>query len=610
MNAPRLLTAAALAAGLALIGFALRPGPRADAAAVIAIRDVRVFDGERVLPRATVLVSGALIQAAGPDVAVPKDATVIEGASRTLLPGLIDSHTHVWGDALRRALDFGITTELDMFMDHGLAAQLRREQAEGRAAARADLRSAGTLVTAPGGHGTEYGVAIPTLERPGDADAFVAARLAEGSDYVKAVFDDGAAYGRPWPTLGFATLQEVVAAAHRRRRLAVVHVGSARGAEQALESGADGLVHLFGDAEPGPGFAALARRRGAFVIPTLTVIESLAGAGGGAKLAEDPRVGEWLSAAEKHQLQAPFPIRRRADAAIARRTAKQLVDAGVDVLAGSDAPNPGTAHGASLHRELELLVAAGLSPLQALRSATSVPARVFSLADRGRVRAGARADLLLVEGDPTSDVTATRAIAMVFKEGVRATRGQPAATAANPRIEDGRVSDFEEGGEPKARFGSGWHASTDDRMGGKSEVRLEASSPGAGGSKGALRIQGVVRAGSPYPWAGAMFFPGPHPSAPVDLSGFRALRFQVRGDGGSYSAMLFATRLGMLPAGAEFRADSEWRQVTLRLSAFGSVDGQGATLDGSDVWGLLFTAGAREGEFSFEIDDVAFVKEP
>ena len=78
--------------------------------------------------------------------------------------------------------------------------------------------------------------------------------------------------------------------------------------------------------------------------------------------------------------------------------------------AGTDAPNSGTAHGASLHGELQLLVEAGLTPTEALAAATSAPAAAFHLTDRGRIAPGLRADLVLVEGDPTADILQTRAI--------------------------------------------------------------------------------------------------------------------------------------------------------------------------------------------------------
>ena len=86
-------------------------------------------------------------------------------------------------------------------------------------------------------------------------------------------------------------------------------------------------------------------------------------------------------------------------------------------MAGTDAPNPGTTHGASLHGELELSLQSGLTPQEALAAATAVPARVFGLTDRGRIAKGLRADLVLVRGNPAADITTTRDIVSVWKAG-------------------------------------------------------------------------------------------------------------------------------------------------------------------------------------------------
>jgi imidazolonepropionase-like amidohydrolase len=101
-----------------------------------------------------------------------------------------------------------------------------------------------------------------------------------------------------------------------------------------------------------------------------------------------------------------------------------LHKAGVDILAGCDVSEPipslgGLAHGASLHQELQLLVAAGLTPIEALQAATSTPARRFALTDRGRIVPGARADLLLVDGDPTTNISDTLSIRAVWRQGVQ-----------------------------------------------------------------------------------------------------------------------------------------------------------------------------------------------
>lgn len=573
-------------------------------------RAVRVFDGTRMIGARDVLVSGGQIAQIGTNLSVPTGATVVDGSGKTLLPGLIDAHTHTWGDASRTALMFGVTTELDMFTDATFARQARNEQAAGRATHRADLVSAGTLVTAPGGHGTEYGIPIPTISSPDSAQAFVDARLAEGSDYIKIVYDGGRTYAMKVPTISKATLQAVIAAAHRRDKLAVVHVGDYQSARDAIEAGAEGLVHLFIDREPEPDFAQLVATHGAFVVPTLTVLRTLTGTGGGAPLASDPRIVPYLSRADSTALRQAFPARPGAPKLSdepARVTVRHLRAAGVPILAGTDAGNPGTSHGAALHRELELLVEAGLSTQEALAAATSVPAKAFGLDDRGRIAPGLRADLVLVEGDPTTDITATRAIAGVWKQGVPANRAQYATELATARqaagklpagAESGLVSDFESG-SPSAAFGAGWSVSTDQMAGGQSTGQIAVVDGGANGSRKALAITGEISAAMPQAWAGAMFSPGQQIFAPANLSSKQEIRFWARGDGATYSVLLFTESSGYTPHARTFVAGSEWQEHAFPLSAFGGTDGR-------DITALLFVAGLQPGKFALQIDDVRF----
>lgn len=348
------------------------------------IRKVRVFDGGRMLPATSVVILDGHIQGVGKKLKVPRGGRVVDGRGKTLLPGLIDAHVHVRSaEDLKTALKFGVTTCLDMFTRYEMAAELRAEQAAGKASGRAELFSAGTPATAPGGHGTEYGVAIPTLSRAMAAAAFVEARLAEGSDYLKIIKDDGSAFGFRRPTLDAATIGALIRAAHGKGRLAIVHIATAEDAREALAAGADGIAHVPAG-PPDTGVTRTAVRSGAFWTPTLTVITH-----------DAPAVSREASLAAVRELHA----------------------AGVRILAGTDAPNPGTAYGESLHSELELLVAAGLSPVEALAAATSGAASAYRLSDRGRIAVGLRADLVLVEGDPSRDIRATRRIRGVWVAG-------------------------------------------------------------------------------------------------------------------------------------------------------------------------------------------------
>ncbi len=574
-------------------------------AGTVAVVDVRLFDGTEVLPKATVVFRDGKISAVGVDSAVPLGATVIDGRGRTLLPGLIDSHTHSWGDALERAVVFGVTTQLDMFTAPSFMAAKQGEQATGSALRRADLFSAGVLATAPGGHGTQFGIAIPTLTTPDQAQGWVEERIEEGSDFIKLVLEDGQLFDGEIPTLSPETLRAVIAEAKKRDLLTVTHVHTLAAARTAIAAGSDGLAHLFVDQGADDELVRAAQQSGLFVVPTLTVLESVAGTASGQSLTTDERLAPYLTTAEIESLNRAFPS-RDLSFATAEATVASLHRARVPILAGSDAPNPGTTHGASLHRELELLVSAGLAPVEALRAATSVPATVFALSDRGRVAVGLAADLLLVKGDPTVDIAHTRAIVGVWKNGLPIERQaisqeerDEAATlraGSKPRREVGMVSRFEHG--VSAEYGFGWTPSTDSFLGGNSTVEIGWLQPGAGGEDGALRIEGEIKEGYAYPWAGAMFFPGSAPMEAVDLVGATVLRFDARGPG-AIRVLFFAESLGQIPGQANLTASEKWTELEVDLSTIA-----GLKMDGLQAF--LISSGAPSGPFELHIDNIAF----
>src|SRR5690606_1102929 len=146
------------------------------------------------------------------------------------------------------------------------------------------------------------------------APAFVDRLIAEGSEWIKIVYDDGSAFRLNWPTLDEPTLRAVIEATHSRDRLAVVHVSRLEDARTAVEAGADGLVHLFVDRAPDDEIAGLAKARGAFIVPTLVVLRSIAGTGGGAPLIDDARIAPYLTPANRALLQQSFPARTDPDA--------------------------------------------------------------------------------------------------------------------------------------------------------------------------------------------------------------------------------------------------------------------------------------------------------
>lgn len=404
------------------------------------IHDVRVFDGESVKGTGSVEFTDGVVTlvAVGPN-ARPRpapDAEVVDGSGLTLLPGLVDAHTHVFGvpENLELALAFGVTTELDMFMGPADATRALCELAAARDDV-ADMRSAGWLASAPGGHPAVGMPRLPTVAGPEQAEAFVAARHEEGAHFLKIMVDDGANHGMSLPALDRATVTALVEAARRRGLLTVAHVSALWSARLALDSGVDVLTHLPLEATLDEEFVGRLAAGGRAVLPTLTMLEMSApppapAARTGRALADDPRIAGHLpeharqavaSGREGLCVEHPRPEQHFGNALA---SVAALHRAGVPVLAGSDAnQRPDRAcpvvHGASMHAELALLVDAGLTPAQALAAATSVPAACFGLHDRGVIARGRRADLLLVAGDPTEDITSTRSIEAVWRGGVR-----------------------------------------------------------------------------------------------------------------------------------------------------------------------------------------------
>jgi imidazolonepropionase-like amidohydrolase len=342
-----------------------------------ALTNVRVFDGAGLTGPRTVVIDGAVI---GTDAA---GARTIDGRGGVLLPGLVDAHIHLHGrENLEQLTRHGVTTALDMATTSAeLLASLRHQPG------LTDIRSAGIPAIGPAGpHAHMPGMpAEAVVSEPGRAKDFVAARVAAGSDYLKIVLE---APGGGGPALSAA--RALTEAAHELGLLVVAHAASAGAYTMALDAGVDLVTH----APLGPPISPADAGRVPATVPTLTMMRGMAAAFG----------------------KPEFYAGARASVAVMHR-------AGVPILAGTDAntepgsPSP-VAHGAALHDELELLTEAGLSTVDALRAATDLPAKHFRLPDRGAIRPGLRADLVLVDGDPVADIRATRAIAGVWCAGV------------------------------------------------------------------------------------------------------------------------------------------------------------------------------------------------
>ncbi|MGW2665790.1 amidohydrolase family protein [Nocardia tengchongensis] len=343
-----------------------------------ALDHVRVFDGRALTEPTTVVIDGAVI---GAD---DTGAERIDAGGAILLPGFIDAHVHVSDDRTPGLLAVhGITTALDMACEPEVVAGLRNT------VGTTDIRSAGRAIVGPDGmHGKFLGE--PAIIRGAEqAESAVSQRHSTGSDYIKLMLE---APGEGGPDA--ASAKAVVAEAHARGLLVIAHAATRGAYTMALDAGADIITHVpVGAPLPDAEIARLASE-GTVVVPTLGMMEGMAAVRG---------------------VPQAFPA--------ALDTVAAMHAAGVPILAGTDAnANPGVpmnpAFGASLHHELELLVRAGLSPAAAIDAATALPAQYFGLPDRGAITPGRRADLVLLDGDPLIDITATARIRRIWSAGM------------------------------------------------------------------------------------------------------------------------------------------------------------------------------------------------
>jgi imidazolonepropionase-like amidohydrolase/ABC-type multidrug transport system permease subunit len=446
------------------------------------IRNAKVFTGDgRVIESGSVLVRKGKIEAvyegAGPDAASLK-ADIVEASGKTVMPGLIDVHVHVgapggaYADmkdymsehvserALAQYLYSGVTTVKSTGDTLDTSIALRKRVADGDLLG-SELFVSGPLFTTEGGHGTEYfswlegpakAAALEQFARtptsPAQAREQVRQLKNAGVDAIKAVLETGRT-GMLFARMDLAMFRAVVEEAGAQTLPASVHTGNARDVEDAVDAGAASIEHgSFNDTIPDAVLAKMARN-GIAYDPTLSVLEAVRDfAAGKPDLLRRSLVQQAVSqklllgtaaaikdAAAKNV--AAGTVDRAAGIEGAIRIAKDNLlrawKAGVPLVTGSDAGNLLVFHGPTVHREMQLWVEAGIPPAVALQAATGNAAKLLRADARiGLIVPGHDANLLLVDGDPTREISATERISMVVLKGERVRRVDLFDAAKNP----------------------------------------------------------------------------------------------------------------------------------------------------------------------------------
>ena len=419
-----------------------------------AVDNVRVFVGDgRTLEHARVVVRAGRIaqvaEAGGTDT-LPKDLEVINGAGKTLLPGLIDMHVHLgasgFGDydeekdpeahRLMRYLYCGVTAVRSVgdWVDRSL--ELKAKVESGRVLG-AELFAYGPLFTAEGGHGTEYLQGMPDNMKgkmrqeflripkdPADAESMVGDLKRQGVDGIKAILQGD--FGRVhFVRLERPNYEAVTRVAHAMGLPLATHTHSVQDVEDAIAVGSESIEHgaLTGPLPPA-ALAAMHDKNLAYD-PTLSVVSLFrAGTVPASSLLQETAPPEKLKTLAESAAKRQPPVGGDQLYATAAANLVAAWQAGVPLIAGSDAGNPGVIHGPTIQRELSLWVEAGIPPAVALQAATWQAAKLLRADKRiGLIAPGYQASFLLVDGDPVADIRALERVATVVYRGEIVERG-------------------------------------------------------------------------------------------------------------------------------------------------------------------------------------------
>jgi imidazolonepropionase-like amidohydrolase len=422
-------------------------GPRAGAqtkARIVVLKGARLIDGtgRPAIENSVLVIEGDRIMSAGPaaGITIAKDADVRDVSGKTIMPALINLHGHLGlstngADVAPQYTQENVVKQLNKYLSYGIATVASFGQDEDEIFKVRDAQHAGNVSGArvfTAGHGfLEYtGRSNPNDHRyrpqnPEEARADVRELAAHHPDYVKMWVDDGLGHGTK---IKPEIYQAIIDEAHKQHIRVFAHEYYLGDAKALLAAGIDGFAHSIRDQAVDNDVMQTMKARGVFLIPTLVRDEVLFAYADNLKWLDDPFFKAGYDPAALAFVRSPDNVEKgrkdpdiakyRAGLEMAKKNLKTLSDNGVKIAFGTDSGIPTRFPGYFEHRELQLMVEAGLTPMQAIVAATGTNAEILGGAKEfGTLQAGRRADFLVLDANPLADIHNTEKLAAVWQSG-------------------------------------------------------------------------------------------------------------------------------------------------------------------------------------------------
>lgn len=358
------------------------------------IKNINIFTGEKYIEDTNLMYKDGVIVDINKNLEDIKNAIIIDGNNKTIIPPLVNAHTHIWSaENLQESLKFGIFVNLDMHTTDQYANLLRTYN---DSLQYATYYSSNAGATIPKGHGTQFGIEVPTINDTVTPQKFVSDRIDAGADYIKILKEPLRV------TLSSSQTLEVINETHKHQKIAVAHIATIEDAVELGNQNVDGFVHIWWDKPATQTQLNILKESNVFLAPTIFVTI---------------KIIELIESGNFSLFKKGTPYLSKEELL---NELSKAYKTGIPILCGTDAPNFQMNYTDQIFKEMLILSQAGLTNEDVIRSATTNIYEAFDLTEfKGGIKIGRSASFILIDGNPILNIEDINNDKIIIKNGFK-----------------------------------------------------------------------------------------------------------------------------------------------------------------------------------------------